>query len=192
MSSTPASARRRRGGRVLGLVTNVLLALVTLAGLAYLAPGVLGYERYVITGGSMSGTFEKGALVLERPVAVAELQVGDVITYVPPASSGVSTLVTHRITEITSSETGQPVLRTKGDANADVDPWTFSLNAPTQPVVEVAVPHVGWALIALADRQARMLVIGIPASLVALYSLGQLFLAVRPARRRGQLDLASH
>ncbi|MDC5699392.1 signal peptidase I [Intrasporangium calvum] len=193
MSTTPAAtSHRRRGVRVVAILTNVLLGLVTLAGLAYLAPGVLGYERYVITGGSMSGTFEKGALVLERVVPVEDLVVGDIITYVPPASSGVTTLVTHRITEISTSDTGSRVLRTKGDANADVDPWSFSLTAPTQPVVEVAVPHVGWALIALADRQWRMFAVGVPAGLVALYSLVQLVGALIPSRRRPQLDPAPH
>lgn len=191
MSSTTA-ARRRPGARALSVVGNLVLVLVTLAGLAYLAPGVLGYERYVITGGSMSGTFEKGSLVLERKVPVAQLQVGDVITYVPPASSGVTTLVTHRITEISASPEGAQVLRTKGDANADIDPWTFTLTAPTQPVVDVAVPHVGWALIALADPQQRRLVIGIPAALVALYSLAQLALALRSGQRRAPLNRTAH
>lgn len=192
MSAKSAPARRRPASRVLNAVTNLLLVLVTLAGAAYLVPGLLGYERYVITGGSMSGTFEKGALVLERPVPVADLAVGDVVTYVPPPSSGVTTLVTHRIAEVSTSATGDRVLRTKGDANADVDPWTFSLTAPTQPVVEVAVPHVGWALIALADRQVRLLVVGVPAGLIALYSLGQLAVALRPARRGIRLDPTSH
>lgn len=191
MSATPApAARRRPGARAVAAVTNLLLVLLTLAGVAYLAPGVLGYERYVITGGSMSGTFEKGSLVLERSVPVGQLHVGDVITYLPPASSGVTTLVTHRIVEIGASPTGQRVLRTKGDANADVDPWHFSLTAPTQPVVQVAVPRVGWALIALADRQLRMVIVGVPAALVALYSLAQLAFALRSARRRAPLDPA--
>ena len=191
MSATPAAARRRPAARALNAATNLLLVLVTLAGAGYLVPGLLGFERYVITGGSMSGTFEKGALVLERPVPVADLAVGDVITYVPPPSSGVTTLVTHRIAEISTSPTGDRVLRTKGDANPAVDPWTFSLTAPTQPVVEVVVPHVGWALIALADRQMRLLVIGVPAGLIALYSLGQLAAALRPTRRPVRLDPAS-
>lgn len=165
--------------RATGLLGNLLLVVVTLLGAAYVLPALLGDERYVITGGSMSGTFEKGSIVFEKPVAPADLEVGDVITYQPPASSGVTTLVTHRIVAIGRSPEGEQVLRTKGDANPDPDPWLFSLTSDTQPVVSFSVPHAGWVLIALADRHVRLLVIGLPAGLVVLLSLGQLVAAVR-------------
>lgn len=145
-----------------------LAALVVLAlALAMLVPGVLGYERYVITGASMSGTFEKGTLTIESAVPVADLAVGDVITYLPPPDSGLTELVTHRILAVEASETG-PVFRTQGDANADPDPWTFQLPGPTQARLDHAVPHLGWAFIALSDPQVRQLVIGLPAGLIAL------------------------
>ncbi len=170
--------------RVPGLAVNTALVLITLIAAAYLVPTFLGYERYVITGGSMSGSIEKGSVAFERPVPADSLETGDVITYQPPASSGVSTLVTHRITEIGTDDIGRRVLRTQGDANPDPDPWTFSLTDSQQPVVEFSVPYVGYALIALADRDTRMIVIGIPAGIIALISLGQLLSAARVGRRR--------
>ena len=109
-----------------------------------------------------------------EPRPVQDLEVGDVVTYLPPADSGVTTLVTHRIVEIEPGEQGGSVMRTKGDANADVDPWTFSLLAQDQPVVEHTVPGVGYLLIALADREVRMLVIGVPAGVIALLALLEL------------------
>ncbi|WP_436701127.1 signal peptidase I [Nocardioides sp. BYT-33-1] len=156
-----------------------VLSLVSLAALAFVLPSTLGYERYVITGGSMAGTYDKGAVVFERAVPAADLRVGDVITYQPPPASGVSTLVTHRIIAITRDEQGLRVLRTQGDANPDPDPWRFSLTADQQPVAAFSVPYVGYGLIALADRDTRMLLVGLPAGLVALLSLGQLFAALR-------------
>lgn len=164
-------------------VVNLALVGITLAGLAYLMPSLLGYERYVITGGSMSGTYDKGSVVFEKAVPAEDLEVGDVITYQPPASSGVTWLVTHRIIKVGVDQEGRQVLRTQGDANPDPDPWKFSLTSAEQPVVEHAVPYVGWVVIALADRQVRMLVIGIPAALVALLSLVQLGAALRPGDR---------
>ena len=160
--------------------------LATLAGLAYLAPSLLGYERYVITGGSMSGTFEKGSIAFEKPVPVDQLQVGDVITYQPPADSGVSTLVTHRIVSREPLETGGLQFRTQGDANADPDPWQFQLAQAKQPVVEHTVPWLGYVFVALADRDTRMLAIGLPAALIALLSLVELAGAIREqiSRRR--------
>lgn len=162
-------------------IVNLALVAVTLACAVYLLPGLLGYERYVITGGSMTGAIDKGSLAFEKPVPTADLAVGDVITYLPPADSGVENLVTHRIVQV---DAGATKLRTKGDANADIDPWTFSLTADTQPVEQFSVPYVGYALIALADRETRMLVIGGPAALIALLSLVELGRALMGSSRR--------
>ena len=168
----PQLAARAR--RAAGYLFNATLVVLMLACGAYLLPHLLGYERYVITGGSMSGAIERGSVVFSEPRPVQDLEVGDVITYLPPADSGVTTLVTHRIVEIEPGEQGGSVLRTKGDANADVDPWTFSLVAQEQPVVEHTVPGLGYLLIALADREVRMLVIGVPAGVIALLALVEL------------------
>lgn len=156
-----------------------LAALVVLAlALAMLVPGALGHERYVITGASMSGTFEKGTLAIESAVPVADLAAGDVITYLPPPDSGLTELVTHRILSVEESGTG-PVFRTQGDANADPDPWTFQLPGPTQARLDHAVPHLGWAFIALADPQVRQLVIGLPAGLIALRCAAEVLQVLR-------------
>ena len=160
--------------RLIRLLGNVGLVALTLACTAYLVPSLFGYERYVITGGSMTGSIAKGSIAFEKPVAVDELEVGDVITYLPPPASGVDTLVTHRIVELGRDAQGAPRLRTKGDANASVDPWTFSLVRTEQPVVQFSVPSAGYVFIALADRETRMLVIGVPSALIALMALVEL------------------
>lgn len=181
-------APRHLGRRLLSWATTGLLVVATLAGLAYLAPSLFGYERYVITGGSMTGTYDKGSIAFEKKVPVEDLKVGDVITYVPPASSGVSTLVTHRIITMKKLDTGVTQFRTKGDANPDPDSWTFQLVDGEQPVVQHHVPHLGWVFVALADREIRMLVVGVPAGLIALLSAVELVRAV--TARRPEADLA--
>lgn len=174
----------RTVARAVSRVVLNLAALVVLAlALAMLVPGALGYERYVITGASMSGTFEKGALAIESAVPVADLAVGDVITYLPPPDSGLTELVTHRILSVEASEAG-PVFRTQGDANADPDPWTFQLPGPTQARLDHAVPHLGWAFIALSDPQVRQLVIGLPAGLIALRCAVEVVQVLRRPRSR--------
>jgi signal peptidase len=183
MSTSEHRQPRRPMRRLASVLVNVLLLVATLAGVAYLAPSLFGYERYVITGGSMSGTFEKGSIAFEKRVPVEDLKVGDVITYQPPADSGVTTLVSHRLISIKQLKNGTVRYRTKGDANPDPDPWRFSLVEPTQPVIKHTVPHLGWVLIDLADRQTRMLVIGIPAGLIALASLVELAGALVGRRR---------
>jgi signal peptidase I len=158
----------RRFGR---LTVNALCLLVIAFCAAWLVPSMLGYERYVVTGGSMSGTIEKGAVAFEKVLPVAELEVGDVITYQPPPDAGTTSLVTHRIATIRHDQDGRRVFRTKGDANGNVDPWTFSLQREAQPVVAFTVPRAGYVFIALADRTVRMSLIGGPAALIAVLAL---------------------
>jgi len=132
-----------------------------------LLPGFFGYQRYVITSGSMTGTYDRGSVVFDEVVPVTDLQVGDVITYTPPPGSGPSGRITHRIVWIGSDQLGRPALRTKGDANDAADPWTFTLDGAEQARVSFHVPYVGYVLSLLAIREARMLVIGLPALLIA-------------------------
>lgn len=164
-------ARERRVGH---LLVNAGCAVLIAVALLFIVPALFGLQRYVITGGSMSGTFEVGSVAFEKVVPVGDLAVGDVITYAPPAESGIDTLVTHRIVAIDGDS-----FRTKGDANPDVDPWTFKLTEAMQPRLSFTVPWVGYLFIALADQAIRILLIGVPAAIIALLSLGELVRALR-------------
>lgn len=159
----------RKTRRLAGGLLNLSLALMTLAALAFIVPAAAGLERYVITGRSMTGTYDLGSLVYEEVVPVEDLRVGDVITYVPPAGSGIDHLVTHRIVAIDGNE-----LRTRGDAVGHDDPWTFTLTAATQPRVAFAVPYAGLPLIALHVRGTRVIALGVPAGVVFLLALAEL------------------
>lgn len=175
---------RRRSARIAGALGNLAVLGLMLLAVADVLPSLLGFQRYVITGGSMQGTYDKGSVVFEKVVPTSQLRVGDVITYIPPASSGVTNLVTHRIV---SAEPGTKgiVYRTKGDANPSIDPWTFTLDRAEQVVVEFDVPHVGWALLYLADPSHRKLVVGVPAGLIALASILEAFRNARREKRAG-------
>jgi signal peptidase I len=167
-SPTPLRRLRSLGG---GLLTAAAVALAA----AVLVPALLGLKRYVITSGSMTGTYDRGSLVYDRIVPTASLRAGDVITYEPPAGAGPQGLITHRIVSISRGPGGGRVFRTKGDANPSVDPWTFTLESRSQARAVFHLPYVGYALAALADRRLRMLIIGLPALLVALSVLARLW-----------------
>ena len=109
--------RRGTARRLVRWTANLAILLVIAGCAAWIVPSAFGYSRYVITGGSMTGTYDKGSVVFEKPVPTADLRVGDVITYMPPADSGVSTLVTHRILKMEPAQ-GGGVLGT-GAANGD-------------------------------------------------------------------------
>ena len=166
----------RLARRIGGIAVTV--AVVGLA-VVLLLPALLGYDRYAILSGSMAGTYDTGSLVYAKSVAVDDLEKGDVITYAPPAGASSQALVTHRVVSIKLGPDGRRVFRTKGDANAAVDPWTFTLNDERQAKVVFSLPLAGRALMALSDRELRMLLIGGPAVLIALLVLGGM---VREAR----------
>ena len=107
---------------------------------------------YVITGASMTGAIPKGAIAFDRQVPVAELQVGDVITFRPP---GVSGNVTHRIVAVDRDVDGRPVFRTKGDANQAIDPWRFTLDRLVQAKYAFNIPWIGYVLAAFTFRVVR-------------------------------------
>ena len=180
MASTGNSAARRAGR----LASGAAVAVAAIAALLVLAPGLAGWQRYAIVSGSMSGTYDKGSLVLDEVVPVADLEVGDVITYLPPPDAGPHHLVTHRIASIGHDDAGR-VFRTKGDANPVADPWTFRLDRSTQARVRFGIPYAGHVLGALGRRDVRLGFVALPALLIALFSLGRLWRALgEEARRR--------
>jgi signal peptidase I len=183
-TGTSATGRRIaaaiRSGRRIARLTGWLVLLA--GGLLLVVPTLLGLDRYVIVGGSMGPTIERGSLVFDEDVPVSELAVGDVITYVPPASTGITRFVTHRIVEVDVDDAGMRSFRTKGDANAAADPWTFELPAERQNRVRFTVPFAGHVLLVLSDPSKRVLLIGIPAGLVAVRALLDLVGVRRPTR----------
>jgi len=178
---TPLKAMRTAA---LALAAAVCVAL----GAVTLAPAALGLDHYVIVSGSMTGTYDRGSVVFDEQVPSYALRTGDVITYRPPTSSPAAHatgLVTHRIYSIERVD-GHSVFRTKGDANQAPDPWTFTLDQPTQAKVVGAVPYVGYVLAALAIRWVRMIVIGIPALFIALSVLIGMAREAREERYAGE------
>ena len=174
-------------------VGNAVAALLVTAGLLFgallIAPSLLGWERYVIISGSMTGTYDRGSLVFDEVVPTTSLKVGDVITYRPPRGAGPHGLVTHRIAKMQQDrKTGKTVFRTKGDANKSIDPWTFTLPDKQQARVIAGVPNVGFALAVLAQRELRMLIVGLPALLIALFVMAGLW---RDAGREAEARAAA-
>jgi signal peptidase len=175
---------------------SALCALVLVAGILFglflIVPSLMGWERYVIVSGSMTGTYDRGSIVFDEVVPVTSLKKGDIITYRPPPHSGPEGLVTHRIHAIgRDPKSHGPVFRTKGDFNKVADPWTFTLPNRTQARVVTGVPYAGFALAALAQRQVRMLLVGLPALLIALIVMAGLFRDAGREAKEGAAALAA-
>ena len=154
-----------------GLVA--LLLLLTFAAIAVtFVPGLFGYQRYVLVGGSMEPTIHRGSLIFDDLVRVRDLRAGDVITYTA-ARRQQARDAPHRLRQ--RQKTGSPIFRTQGDANAAADMRTFKLDQPTQARYRFSVPFLGWAFIALGNPNARFLLLALPALLIALSMLRKLW-----------------
>ena len=153
--------------RLLGKLLTALCALTLVVVVATIAvPALLGLERFVITGGSMTGSIPKGSVIYSRLTPVGELRVGDVITFTP---AGHPTAVTHRIVGVEQGPDGAPLFSTKGDYNEAPDPWNpVTLNEPRQARYAFHVPQLGYVLAALALRSVRLALVGLPAVVIAL------------------------
>jgi signal peptidase len=169
-------------------VTALILGAAALFVAILLVPAVLGLQRYVIVGGSMTGAISKGSVSYARLTPVGQLEVGDIITFVPPADSQP---VTHRIISIKDGDKGERVFRTKGDANTTADPWKITFPQPQQARYVFHIPYVGYALALLSIRAVRMLLIGLPALVIALSILWSLWRSAGEEVRRQQAEQAS-
>jgi signal peptidase I len=170
---------RSLGRRVLRRLGKVGLNLLFVAMLGCAAimigPSLLGYQRYIILTGSMTGTYDRGSIVFDKPVPTASLKVGDPISYAPPPGFTSQGLETHRIYRITTGKDGVRTYQTKGDANKAPDVWHFQLPRPTQDEVKFHVPEVGYLFLILSIREFRLVIVAVPAILLGLYELRKLW-----------------
>ncbi len=173
---------------VRALVTVLCIAALAIVVVAIVVPALLGMQRYVITGGSMTGTISKGSVIYSKLTPTDRLKVGDVITFRPP---GYTSTITHRIIGIGRGQDGKLVFRTKGDFNEAADPWKANLLEPRQARYVFHIPAIGYFLAALAIRQVRMILIGLPALVIAISLLWSLWSQAgdEAARRETEADL---
>lgn len=142
-----AAVTRTPGGSASRVALHSLLAFAALAFL-FLAVGPRTglYKTMTVLTGSMDPSYPKGSLVVSTPQPVEEVRAGQVITFYAP--EGDRRVVTHRVLKVLSDPAGtaQPVVETKGDANAAADPWQARLEGDTAWRARFSIPFVGYAL----------------------------------------------
>lgn len=107
-----------------------------------------GGRWFVVETPSMGEAAPVGTLVLDMPVSVSSLAVGDVVSF--RVSDNPDVTYTHRIIEV-DRDGG---IHTRGDVNGATDPWTLTQeNIVGAPIA--LVPHLGWLF-----RAAPLLMIG--------------------------------
>lgn len=88
----------------------------------------------------MKPTFSTGSLLIARPTAPEDVQLGDIIA-LPGASQGTPCIV-HRVVALVKEGECISAL-TMGDNNLMPDPAPFALHKPV-PWVVWTVPYLGW------------------------------------------------
>jgi signal peptidase len=120
-------------------VLLVALLLETYIGIAYVSNNFTPFM--VVTSDSMEPVLSVGDMIYVKGVAPADIQVGDVITFKPPATYIQGTLVTHRVVDI-SYDSNEVYFKTKGDNNPSVDPWKVD-SAEVIGVQKAMIPALG-------------------------------------------------
>jgi signal peptidase I len=133
----PVSVVRRTARAVVGLVLS-LAALASIALAVVVGVEHLGFSP--VLSPSMQPSFAPGDLVVTKPIAAADLRVGDVAVLPVPGEPGQRYV--HRIVKITYQK-GLPVVRTKGDANSAPETFNLRITSKRVPLVVRTVPHLG-------------------------------------------------
>lgn len=181
-AGAPGTPARRSGTQWAGVTVSWILVIVATAlvvGLAAITvgPKFLPYQALVVRSGSMSPTIPTGSVVFYKKIAAENVKVGDVIVFAKPGQPDEK--VTHRVFQIGTAPTGRYFI-TKGDANGAPDSWRVPA-AGTGWLAETHVPIVGYILADLQSSAGRLLLLLIPAALLALITLHELLAERRRA-----------
>lgn len=158
------------------LVVGVVLAL---GAALIVVPSLAGATPLTVLTGSMEPTLPAGTVVVVKPIAAADIAIGDVLTY--QIEPGRPEVVSHRVVQVLSVSDGTFQFITQGDNNtaADVEPV---LAEQVKGVVWYNVPYVGWITTDVLGKYRDVL---IPATGLALllFAVGTVLSTVRDARR---------
>ncbi len=145
-------------------ITIALVLVVALAALSILGPTV-GWHVNAILTGSMEPAVHTGSLIVTRPVAPEEINVGDIIIFTSVVGE---TLTAHRVVGVTKEP--ELLFITKGDANNGNDPNPV---APGQVagLLFLQVPYLFYLFALIRTPLGLVLVIGIPATILIVHWL---------------------
>ena len=130
---------------------------------------LFGYKAFIVLTDSMSATdFSSGDLVLVKEVDPQTLKAGDIIAYTSQNSANFGETVTHKIRELTTTESGEPGFITYGTTTDINDDTTV-----TYPYVlgqyQTHIPKLGTFFKFLKTPTGYVTCILIPFLLLILY-----------------------
>ena len=151
------------------IVSTVLVGAVVVLAVLLLGGRLLGWQVFTVVSGSMEPVYHVGDLLYVRPTDPADLQPGDVITFVMNEQLVVGT---HRIVEV--EDTGERLyFYTKGDANAAMDAAPVAQeNVLGTPVF--SIPLLGYVAAFVQQPPGSYVAVAVGAVLLVLVLLPDL------------------
>ncbi|MGN8026428.1 signal peptidase I [Microbacterium sp. 22242] len=145
-----ASGGGRRRPTARGVLSEILLWIVALAGLVCIVLVILAFTAHItlimFRTGSMAPTIPTGSVAIVQQIPASQVHVGDVVTVDRPGELP----VTHRVRAVADgSVSGERLLTLRGDANAqdDVAPYPVS----TVRIVRFSVPGLAPVIVAFGN-----------------------------------------
>lgn len=174
--------------KIWGIVSTVLVVVVVLMALLLVGVRLVGLQVYTVLSGSMEPTYHTGSLIYVKEVDAAQLQAGQVITFMLDED----TVATHRIVEVLPDEEDPAVIRfrTKGDANDSEDGGLVHYkNVIGTPVF--TVPYLGYVANYIQNPPGTYVAISAGAILLLLVFLPDLFSSDKKSgkkKKRGRFE----
>jgi signal peptidase len=173
-----------------GVSAGILAIILGIGVLAIALPRFTGAVPLTVLSSSMEPSLPPGTMLIVTPLAQDEMhliRVGDVISYLPNPND--PTLVTHRVTGITSLSDGSLVFTTKGDALESFDAPVHDYQVRAK--LWYSLPWIGWVANGINTDANRAWIIPTAAGLLFAYSGYTVIDAgVKSAKRRRENQAA--
>ena len=181
----PARSGQASATRVAGAATKLVTSLLLMVGVAgFLAlavgPHLFDYRTTTMLSGSMSPAIRPGDVIVDVAEPVSAVRVGQILTIQTPTPTHF--VDSHRVVEVVRNG-GQTLIRTKGDANSQPDPWLAQLDGHTVWRVRGVVPRLGQAIIALRSSSVQVLLVWIALPLLVLAGVVEIWRRPRPVKQ---------
>jgi signal peptidase len=171
------------GRRIISTLLSLALTIGVLGFLVLaVGPHVFGYRTAVMLTGSMTGTIDRGDIVVSVPRPADDVEVGDILTFRAPVAD--RHVETHRVIAVRHTDSGQVEVQTQGDANAAPDPWRARISDDTVWETAYVVPKAGHVVQAVRSTIVRYGAVWVALGGVVLLGLSLIWRQQPPRHRR--------
>ena len=200
--------KTKKENKVLGIIADVLLIILIIVAIIISiltfsskasnngVANILGYSPFAVQSDSMSGTFEKGDLIISKTkdIDTTGLKVGDIITfYTVDKESGLQYFNSHRIVKVEyfDDEHSYAYYTTKGDNTPANDPERVGSSEVVGVYTGKKINNIGSVLTFLQTQTGFMVCVLIPLALFFLWQVYKFFGIVLSNKKEKMIEQMS-